>query len=92
MSKKIQVSNPTEVVTFRLTKPDVRYLEERAEQLGVKRAQLIQQMVIGWIKEQQRLPASELAVDVVEPLEDPGHVPLPENTGFWKKWKEGMGG
>lgn len=78
----------TEVVTIRLSKEDVKYIEEYAAQLGMKRAPFLQSLVASQLAVLRKEPMPEKIPEKVPEKEKP--APAPNRTSFWRNYKAQM--
>ena len=74
----------TEPVTIRIPKEDVKYIEEYAERLGMKKTPFLQNLVA----EQLAVLRKEPMPEKVRKKERP--APSPKDTAFWRRYKEAM--
>ena len=78
----------TEVVTIRLSKEDVKYIEEYAAQLGMKRAPFLQSLVASQLAVLRKEPMPGKIPEKVPEKEKP--APAPNRTSFWRNYKAQM--
>lgn len=75
----------TEVVTIRLSKEDVKYIEEYAAQLRMKKAPFLQSLVAAQLAVLRKEPMPERLPEKVTEKEKP--APAPNRTSFWRAYR-----
>ena len=77
---------PTEVVTIRLSKEDVKYIEKSAAQLGVKKAPFLQNL----LKTQLAILRKEPIPEKIQKQPTKNKQPSPKNMTFWGRYTEAL--
>ena len=76
----------TEPITMRLSKEDMKYIEEYAAQLGMKKAPFLQRLIAEKLAELRDEPMPEKLPEKVTEKEKPA----PNRTSFWRNYRAQM--